>query len=1487
MFLCGSFLSSALVGYLRVNCSYIRPFFMARYALVVGIGDYQHLKLLSKPASDAQTVCDLLRDRGNFNEIHTLLDAEATYAALSDRLEYVLLKQGDRSEVLLYFTGHGFTAGPSKWALQGHLATYDCKVTLDGNSVTYAERALSFQELNALIAEAKPAKLAMLLDCCHSEFFVEQALIGQGLSGFGDRGYFLSAACRSYERAWANLHENHSVYTGALLHILRDRQAQEVTASEAHNSVQRQLKGSGQEPISFGYGDSLALVTYPHEVTTGVSEECPYQGLNAFTPETETFFKGREDEKALLRQKLNSSNFLPVLGPSGIGKSSVVRAGLITHLPKRDWCVVKMKPGSAPAAELARQMRTLWSELGLSTGEQRDLARVLEVEGLLAVAEKMPKGKRVLLMVDQFEEVFTQYPEGKETERDRFIQDLVRVGRAQTPLAIVMTMRSDFVNEWLATGQPPEVMSNDTVCLGPLVGDGLRAAIMEPAQIQGYRFGPGLLELLLADVEREKNCLPLLEFALTELWEKRDKEKRELTAAAYREMGGLTGALNRRAEAVYDGLRPVERDWAERICLQLVRIGREEKDTRQRQPQQRLLEMSDQDEQTRQTIADVISDLVKGRLLVVDSDFSAAAGEEVEKEVVEGVAGQGGSVGYVDLAHEALLEGWARFKAWRQGDRDLRRLVQRLEDDYEKWKAREESENYLLKGGLLVELKEQQSALIELLRENGRPELRSFFVASDEHDKKTVAALKEAVIKAQSQETSRKIKDKLLFSPTKTVEATVEAISLLGKSQTGLNCVIYPAQDALHRASKNIKELLNLEGHDGRITSVAFSPKGDRFASTGEDGTIRLWDLQGNPISKPFPGYSSRIWSVAFSPKGDQIISGSYDKTLRLWDLKGSPIGKPFKGHSGAVSSVAFSPKGDRIISGSYDKTLRLWDLEGNFIGAPFEGHKKEITSVAFSPNGDRVVSGNDDRTLRLWDLEGNPIGQPFVGHSSGVYSVDFNLSGDRIVSGSQDGTLRLWDLEGNPISKPFVGHSGLVWSVAFDPKGDRIISGSDDETLRLWDLKGNLIGEPFVGHSSSIQSVDFNPKGDRIVSGSHNGSIRLWDLSDSSPISKRFIGHSESVLSVAFSPMGDRIVSGSQDGTLRQWNLQGNTIGKPFIGHSESVRSVAFSPKGDRIVSGSADCTLRLWDLRGNTISRPSIGHSDWVSSVAFNREGDQVISGSADGTLRLWNLRGNRNLISVFCARHGDKVFSAGFSPKGDRIVSGGEDGNLRLWDMRGNPIGNPFVGHSGTIYSVVFDHTGDQIISSSKDGTVRRWDLKGNHIGEPFVIYGGAVFSVVLNKEGDRIVSGIEDGTIRLWDLEGNPIGEPLKGHYNCSCVYSVALSSQGGQIVSGSFDTTLRLWRFGSWEEELRHCCNMLMHHPALSLTQTETGRQACEVCEQVWTRQQSAKFAVAQGSALARKGAVDEAISKFNRANELDPALTLDSAARAHQLAEWG
>ena len=565
------------------------------------------------------------------------------------------------------------------------------------------------------------------------------------------------------------------------------------------------------------------------------------------------------------------------------------------------------------------------------------------------------------------------------------------------------------------------------------------------------------------------------------------------------------------------------------------------------------------------------------------------------------------------------------------------------------------------------------------------------------------------------------------------------------------------AESALIKARNH--ETAVLRGHTGSVLSVAFSPDGSRIVSGSHDNTLILWDTKsGKPNVEPMRGHTGTVFSVAFSPDGSRIVSGSGDGTLILWHTRsGKPLGDPMRGHTDKVRALAFSPNGSWIVSGSDDKTLILWDAEnGKTIGEPMKGHTGEVRAVAFSPDGSRIVSGSHDNTLILWDAKnGKQIGKPLRGHRSPVTSVAFSPDGSRIVSGSADGTLILWDAEsGKPIGEPMRGHTGTVNAVAFSPDGNQIVSGSWDNTLILWNVEsGKPIGKPMRGHESSVNAVAFNPDGSRIVSGSDDKTLILWDVESGKPIGEPMRGHTRVVTSVAFSPDGGRIVSGSDEGTLILWDAKsGKPIGKLMMGHTWMVSSVAFSPDGSRIVSGSNDNTLILWDAEnGKPIGEPMKGHTDGVTSVAFNPDGSRIVSGSGDNTLILWDAESGKP-IGEPMRRHMGYVTSVAFSPDGSRIVSGSADGTLILWDAEsGKPIGEPMRKHIGYVASVAFSPDGSRIVSGSWDKTLILWDAKScKPIGEPMKGHSDYVYAVAFSPDGSQIVSGSGDGTLILWEV-----------------------------------------------------------------------------------------------------------------------------------------
>ncbi|MEH1949833.1 MAG: caspase family protein, partial [Nostoc sp.] len=1187
---------------------------MARYALVVGITDYTNqLSNLTKPATDAEAVAQVLRAHGDFEDI-VVLKGKVSTTKLAEAFKTLLQQQAVKNEALIYFTGHGITVSDSLGTQQAYLATSDLTIVTQGKQIIEQTGGISLLSLNNLIRDSDLSSLVVLLDCCHSGEFLERSLIEKTLTAFiSQRDYYFIAACRGFQEAYAKKSEQHSIFTTALLAGLSPENTNDrgqVTGDRLFDILATELKSSGQEPIRMGWGRSITIINHNIQTqaqTFEVKEECPYQGLKAFEAEQKQFFFGRKQVVRKILGKLAQNPFVAIIGASGSGKSSVVQAGLIPELDRSVWQILPpIKPGFQPLQELrgvlkvffpgAKKERLLWE---LITNEPNPLPVILEH---LTGADKF------LLVVDQFEELFTV---SVAEEKQRFIELLTQVVEmSDSRLKVVITMRSDFLEPCSDYPSLNKLIENQLVLMPRIAGVDLRETITEPAKLQGHSVEEGLLLKILEDVGKEPGYLPLMEFALTRLWEKRDQQKHQLTLEQYENFQGLTGALNLHAENVYfyedyqqdcptQERNEQEKGWIKQIFLRLLRTGEGEKDTRQRQPKTELLTIAGNDQEQQQALSELLDEvLVKGRLLVAGKDEQGKA--------------------WIDLAHEALIEGWQRFQEWRQQDRDLRRLSDRLADALREWVNKGKNKQYLMQGGLLAEVREN----LEKLEFLSSPQAKNFYQRSDAYEKDRINILERALTQATLREKATRVLNLLPFKP---LDGLVLAIQAIGENLDKMpDQILTPVQNSLHKVMETVRVSIPFLGHEGTVNSVAISPDGQMIVSGSLDGTVRLWDVLGNPIGQPFQGHEDSVYSVAISPDGQIIVSGSRDKTVRLWDIQGNPIGQPFYGHEAYVTAVSFSADSQMIASGSWDKTVRLWNLIGQPIGQPFYGHEDVIFSVVFSTNGQMIASGSWDKTVRLWDIQGHPIGKPFWGHEHEVYSVAFNHDGQKIVSGSRDRTLRLWDLAGSLIGQPLSGHENSVLSVAFSPDGQKIVSGSSDNTVRLWDLMGNPIGQPFREHKNVVWSVAFSPDGQKIVSGSRDQTVRLWDLT-SNPLTYPFKGHESSVNSVAFSPDGQKIVSGSSDGIVRLWDIQGKPIGKPFQGHEYSVRSVAISPDGQKIVTGSDDGTVTLWDMQGHSIAQPLRGHENVIFSVAISPDGQKIVTGSDDGTVTLWDMQGH----------------------------------------------------------------------------------------------------------------------------------------------------------------------------------------------------------------------------------------------------------------------
>ncbi len=653
---------------------------MDRYALVIGISQYEGMDDLSKPQGDAIALQQVL-EKADWRV--TCLSDRVTFNDLETALKTFLERQAAGQDALIYFTGHGFMVEPNEDDRQGYLATSDCQVKFAEATIVAQESGLSFKRLNGLIQRAQLSSLVVLLDCCHGGLLVEDGLVKQSFKAEPDQNFCWIAACRSFQQSYARRSASHSLFTGALLQSLAQAQAAgDVTVLSVLRDVNAAFKQMAlQEPIYIGAGKDIPLISYRQEaIAPTFSPENPYQGLRFFTAATQQFFFGRETEIQTLAQKVQNCGFVPLIGASGSGKSSVVRAGLMPRLEQLGWRVLApIVPGTDPIAAL----RSATADLYIGDVLTPDVA---------GAWPRISGDDKILLVVDQFEEVFTLCR--KPDERSQFIRSLLEFSaQAQGRMAVVVTMRADFIEAGLTDQGLTRAIQADAVWLGAMARENLELAIEQPAKTQGATFQPKLLAQILQDVESEENCLPLLEFALAQLWDR--KTGQELTLDIYRKLDGVTGALNAHAEAVYKQLANQQREqWVQRLMLRLVRTGEGTRDTRQRQRKADLLAMA-KDTVEREAVAAVLQTLVDSRLLVSD---------RVENHDV------------IDLSHEALMLSWQRFVGWRESDREVRRIVDKIEDEQRAWQDNGKKRRYLLDGRLLKDaqrlLKEKSAAVM-------------------------------------------------------------------------------------------------------------------------------------------------------------------------------------------------------------------------------------------------------------------------------------------------------------------------------------------------------------------------------------------------------------------------------------------------------------------------------------------------------------------------------------------------------------------------------------------------------------------------------------------------------------------------------------------------------------------------------------------------------------------------------------------------------
>ncbi|MEH2425326.1 MAG: hypothetical protein V7K48_31815 [Nostoc sp.] len=1024
-----------------------------------------------------------------------------------------------------------------------------------------------------------------------------------------------------------------------------------------------------------------------------------------FGPNDAEFFFGREIFIEQLYSATKTHNFIPVLGASGSGKSSVVLAGLVPKLQKEGhWQFTHFRPGSDPFHAIALAIVPLYTPNLNETkqiAQARELASYLQ-DGAIPLLDVFAKirqnhpNHRVLLIADQFEEIYTLC--NNQEIRRKFLDCLL--ASLETPISLsssatvlVATMRADFLGNALSYRPFSDVLQNADVKLGPMNREELKEVIEKPAQKLGVTFADGLVERILDDVEDQPGNLPLLEFALTELWNKRTGK--QLTHKIYEEIGQVEGALARHADEKYGNLTDDEKEKVRRIFIQLVRPGEGAEDTRRIAMKAELGEQS----------WSLVKKLADARLVVTSRNLSS-------QETVE-------------VVHEALIRNWGELREWMNTNRVFRAWQERLRSAKRQWEATKQDSGSLLRGAALAEaeerLKERPEDLIDekefieqstqerdRIRKNGIRAMWGIVVSS------LVAVVVSSglglIAWQKTKQAELNLADSLgssslsLLDRRKELDAFVKAIKAgkILQNQHVYNSVV---MNALQKALNESSEHNRLQGHDNDVWSVSFSPDGKTLASGSADATIKLWNLETGKEIRTLTGHDNNVRSVSFSPDSKTLASGSDDKTIKLWNLETGKEIRTLTGHDNWVSSVSFSPDGKTLASGSADATIKLWNLETGKEIHTLTGHDNSVFSVSFSPDGKTLASGSADKTIKLWNLETGKEIRTLTGHDNFVWSVSFSPDGKTLASGSDDKTIKLWNLETGKEIHTLTGHDNYVRSVSFSPDSKTLASGSADATIKLWNLETGKEIRTLTGHDNWVSSVSFSPDGKTLASGSRDKTIKLWNLETEKEI-RTLTGHDNWVSSVSFSPDGKILASGSGDATIKLWNLETEKEIRTLTGHDNFVNSVSFSPDGKTLASGSADKTIKLWNLETGKEIRTLTGHDNFVWSVSFSPDGKTLASGSDDKTIKLWNLETGKEIHTL--TGHDNFVWSVSFSPDGKTLASGSEDKTVKLWNLETGKEIHTLTGHDNPVYSVSFSPDGKTLASGSVDKTIKLWNL-----------------------------------------------------------------------------------------------------------------------------------------------------------------------------------
>ena len=1176
--------------------------------------------------------------------------------------------------------------------------------------------------------------------------------------------------------------------------------------------------------------------------SVAISGANPYRGLAAFDEADAGLFFGRDDVVERVVKRLASGEpdhrFLALVGPSGSGKSSLARAGVLPALRRGDlpgaesWLIGSMMPGSDPSASLAAAIASV-TALSLDDITMR-LGR--GVEGIHdAVRHALPDGSwELFLLIDQFEELFTQ---SSLDGRRSFIESMVHALRhPHSQLRVLVTLRADFYDRPLHFSELGEMVQRRTETVLPLAAAGLEEAIARPAEQAGLVVETGLVGQVVAEISDQPGALPLFQFAMTELYDE-CQQSGALTVDGYERIGGVSGALTKRADETLAALDSQDQATARRLLLELVELGEGTEDTRRRVPLSELERHSDSGAEK------VVATLGEARLVQFDRDPVTRAPT-------------------VEVAHEALIREWPQLRRWLDESRDELRAARRIAEASNEWNRSGRDPSFLLSGSRLAAAEGISGpAIDEFLEASRKTAARQKRRNALAVGSLSVLTILLAVVSVLALLTSRRAD-----------AAAVSAEASKAEAEQAANQAAIDAAAA--RDSAEAADAAKLEAETAKVESLARTALATRDSDPALALALALEaDAQGSTsltqmavletvesfsghrgtALAPLLGFRGTVWSAALDEAGTTMFTAPDDERgVQQWNLAdGSRIDWD-ELHDRSLREIALTADGTRLVTASLDGLVKVWDTVSQKNLLTLEGHGAQVWAVDLDQAEARIVSGGAGGTARLWDLEsGEALVVLTTQEAAGqVWTVRFSPDGTSVATGSEDGVIRIWHAATGDLMDEIEAHDAAVQDLVWLDGGSRLASAGDDGDAVVWDLESGSAVTKRFSHNTGLRTIAVSADERFLATAGVDGVVHLWEIAKE----RRLVamdGHSGLVWDVVFNPEGDTLYSTGTDGSVRQWDVApapGNLALSDHIpakppSFAIGARGIAVHPSGEFFTAALRELPVTSFDLdTGAIVAELPPEEGIHTQYVAWSSEGHRLAVGRIqDGVVRVYGRDGSEvavletgNSIRGLAFSHDDAVVIAGTDAAGvhvfdaatgetirvidlgeevaarwvtvldaSRIAVGDGDGFLSVWDFTTGERLALIEAHENEVRSMGLNAAGTVLATGGGDGVIRLWSTADYSQIEEWRAHGAGVRGVEWRPDGTVLASAGEDSTVALWDTSSYDL--LVRYERQTRPVWGLAWTPDGTKLISGSEDGSILVRDLGAgpadWCERL--------------------------------------------------------------------------------------